>query len=293
MRVFLTGASGFLGSHVLRFLGQHEVLCLSRGLRNESYAVEASNVTRVIGNLARYETWLPSLESYSADCCIHLAWEGLPDFSLGRCRQNLDSNLTLVEGLLRAHVKRLVVAGSCWEYGSVNGAIAEDHTPVDCGVFASTKQAFHLLLDSVARDQGIDYRWARIFFVYGPGQRATSLIPVCHAAYSEGAAPQVREPRVARDYIYVEDVARGILALAENDIESGIYNLGSGQPTSVGAVVNQVATYLGEPPAFSDDGFDSGFWADNAKIVSAAAWRPLVSLSAGVAATLDALGRAS
>jgi UDP-glucose 4-epimerase len=293
MRVFLTGASGFLGSHVLRFLGQHEVLCLSRGLRNESYAVEGSNVTRVIGNLARYETWLPSLESFSADCCIHLAWEGLPDFSLGRCRQNLDSNLTLVEGLLRAHVKRLVVAGSCWEYGSVNGAIAEDHTPVDCGVFASTKQAFRVLLESVAQDQGIDYRWARIFFVYGPGQRATSLIPVCHAAYSKGAAAQVREPRVARDYIYVEDVARGMLALAENEIESGIYNLGSGQPASVGAVVNQVATHFGAPLAFCDDGFESGFWADIGKFVATTGWRPQVSLAAGVAATLDALGRAS
>jgi UDP-glucose 4-epimerase len=195
--------------------------------------------------------------------------------------------------LVRARIKRFVVAGSCLEYGAASGAVAEGYASVNCGVFASTKQAFRLILESAARDHGIDYRWVRIFFAYGPGQRMTSLIPHCHAAYAEGTTPQIRQPRLAQDFIYIDDVARGIISLAESDIASGIYNLGSGRPTSVGALVNQVATHFGASPAWPDAGFDSGFWADIGKIVSATGWRPQTSMPAGLAATLAALDRAS
>jgi nucleoside-diphosphate-sugar epimerase len=293
MRIFLTGGSGFLGRHLLQLLDRHEVLCLLRSPTSADRLHLSPNVRTIIGDLAHNGAWLPMFESFSPECCIHLAWDGLPDYSLSRCRQNLNASLALIAALLRARVKRLVVAGSCWEYGAVSGAVNEDVVPIDCGLFASTKNAIRMVLDSLYREQGLDYRWARIFFVYGPDQRKTSLIPACHAAYARGAAPQIHQPRVAQDFIHVDDVARGLLALAEAEMTSGLYNVGSGQPASVGAVVNQVAMHFNAPRPFADEGFDSGFWADTTKLVASSGWRRRMSLQDGVATTLSALDHVS
>jgi UDP-glucose 4-epimerase len=293
MRMLVTGASGFIGRHLLNLLGEHEIMCLSRqrsGLATEPKAI--ANVTTIRGDLGQPETWLAEVEQFSPHCCIHLAWEGLPDYSPTCCQRNLDISLGLFDGLARAHVERIVVAGSCWEYGAASGAVSELHAPADCGLFATTKQSLLTALDSMARERGMTYRWARIFFAYGPGQRPTSLIPQCRAAFRGGETPDIRQPRVAQDFVYVDDLTRGLLAMAECDMASGIYNLGAGTPTAVGEVANRVAEHFGVTPPYPRVGFDTGFWADTKKITAATGWRARTELADGIARTLQALDAA-
>src|ERR1039458_4541249 len=193
MRMLVTGASGFLGRHLLNVLGHHEVMCLRRQTIGPAAAGKARpNVKTVHGDLSQPETWTAELERFAPHCCIHLAWEGLPDYSKQTCQRNLDGGLGLIDGLARAGVKRVVVAGSCWEYGTASGAVAESHPPTDCGLFATTKHELRSALHNVSIETGMAYRWARIFFVYGPGQRATSLIPQCWASFRAGKTPDIR-----------------------------------------------------------------------------------------------------
>ena len=283
MRIFVTGASGFIGGHLIDASAGHKLLCLTR--RPDEHVARAgarANVALLQGDLAEPERWLADLQHFAPDCCIHLAWEGLPDYSPERCQHNLALGRRVIDALAAAKVGRVVVGGSCWEYGAARGAADESQAPVDCGLFARTKHELHERL----KDTGIAHRWARIFFVYGPGQRETSLIPQCHRAFAAGAAPDIRQPRVAQDFVFVEDVARGLLALAEADIESGIYNLGTGMPAAVGAVANEVAQQCDRPACFPGAAFDSGFWADTDKTTAATGWRAQTTLRDGIARTL-------
>jgi UDP-glucose 4-epimerase len=289
VRIFVTGASGFIGNRLLGLLTNHEILCLSRS-GSKLAAMPAAPI--LWGDLARPEAWSLELERFAPDWCIHLAWEGLPDYSPAACEANLATNRRLVEVLVRSRVRRMVVAGSCWEYGTATGAARESQAPVDCGVFAATKLELQTMLASVARETGTEYRWARIFFAYGPGQRARSLIPLCHAVFSGGNVPTIREPRIAHDFIHVDDVAAGILALAECDAPSGVYNLGGGRPTAVGEVANQVAAHFGAALPCADIGYDSGFWAATAKTAGATGWTARIALEDGIAQTLRALDEA-
>ena len=286
MRVLVTGGRGFLGRRVVPLLADYEVLSLQRDPGEGSPGVRT-----VVGDLARAGPWQREVEQFAPDWCLHLAWDGLPDYSLARCRANLDANVSLIQTLASARVRRIVVAGSCWEYGRAEGAVTEDAVPAACGVFAATKHAIRGLLDSVSREAAFDYRWARIFFAYGPGQRSAALIPHLRESFRIGAVPTVREPAAVNDFVHVDDVARGLLLLAQCDGPSGIFNIGSGCPTSVGGIANHVARHYGRPPPFARDEAENGpgFWADISRMTAATGWRPEIGIEAGIEGTLREL----
>jgi len=286
MRVFLTGATGFLGSRVLSQLEGHELLCL---VRNPQHLSKLGHGRSLVGDLAHAHMWQAEVERFAPQWCVHLAWERLPDYSLPCCRTNLNASIQLIEVLADAGVQRVVTAGTCWEYGNASGAVRENSTAQGFGLFAATKHALRMVLESFGRDRGIDYRWARVFFAYGPGQRAGSLIPICHAAYSRGQRPEIRNPGVVQDFIYADDVAEGIAAVLRADGGSGIFNIGSGIPTRVADVVNRVAKHFGAQPPFSLLQAESGFWADTSRTTAATGWKAQTSIDDGITQTLRAL----
>lgn len=289
MRVLVTGGGGFLGRHVIGHLGGHDVLSV---VRTPGGTVPGS-VRTLTADFARDGDWQTEVEKFAPEWCIHLAWDGLPDYSLARCRANLDANIALLQVLVKAGVRKVIVAGTCWEYGRANGPQREESPPADFGVFAATKHAIRSMLHGVASEHGIQYRWARIFFVYGPGQRSTSLIPHLRANLIAGRPPALREPNAVQDFIHVDDVARGLIMLAECDAPSGIFNLGSGGPASVGEIANRVAGHYGKAPLFAQPAAGDGFWADLSRTTAATGWRPAIALADGIALTLQALDDAA
>jgi len=284
VRFVITGGTGFIGAYVLRQLRGHDVLCFSRNPDS------LPHTERLIVKLADFRNggeWVESIKDFQPECCIHLAWEGLPDYSLSRCRINLDASLRLLDVLSQVSVKRLVVSGSCFEYGNADGPVSEDQEAEKRTVFAATKVALLKVLDAVATD--FDYRWARLFFVYGPGQRLTSLIPSLRNSYVVNKAPEIRTPEIVQDFIHVEDVAGALVTLGEYDGPSGIFNVGSGYPTSVGHVANQVAQYYGQDALFDSNSKGRGFWADPQKMTRRTGWSARIGIDEGIRKTLIAL----
>lgn len=286
MRVLVTGATGFLGRHLIPLLRRHDVVSL---VHPDDRSVPPDGVRTVVGDLSQNGAWREQVVQFEPEWCFHLAWEGLPDYSLAWCRKNVDASLALLETLVTARVRRVVVAGSGWEYGRAFGPVTEEQAPVECGVFATAKHAVRTMLDSVSREAGFDYRWARIFFVYGPGQRSTSLIPHLHASFAAGQRPVLRHPHAVQDFVHVDDVVRGLVSLAECHAVSGIFNLGTGKPTSVSQVANLVAGHFDQQGAFDVAGDGEGFWADTARSYAAAGWCAEIGIADGVARALAAL----
>ena len=284
MKIFVTGGSGFIGSYLLPLLISrgHEVLCLGRA------AMTQGGSRTLLGDLYELDSYRAELEFFKPESAIHLAWGGLPDYSLGNCRRNLLAGIGLFEALVQAGCTKIFAAGSCWEYGKLTGAVKESDLGEGPGMFAAFKIALQAIGQSFCRADGYHFIWGRPFFVYGPGQRANSLIPSCYRSLIAGTAPAINNPMAINDFVYVADVADAILALIEESQAAGIYNIGTGKPAAVWEVVNAVAASLGLPPPYHNmhPSAATGLWADTHKM-EALGWRPAVTLEAGINCTIE------
>lgn len=284
MRIIVTGASGFIGRSLYPLLnsGGHEILRVGRN--------KPLNATEDVlqADLFYPDSYEQQIKDFKPDGAIHLAWCGLPDYSLNNCLRNLRASTDLFETLIDSGCKWIFASGTCWEYGNIVGAAKETNQGIVFSLFPAFKLALHVAGNNLCKAAEIRFIWGRPFFVYGPNQRTSSLIPSCYSNLRAGTVPLIQNPNAVNDFINVFDVAQAILALIEADDADGIFNIGSGEPVAVWEVVNLVATLMGKPPMYS--GFSAqpqkGLWADTSKINNFG-WQPSIPLETGIAQAIE------
>jgi dTDP-6-deoxy-L-talose 4-dehydrogenase (NAD+) len=284
MRIFVTGASGFIGRHLCDALEGHELLALMRQPRQLP-----ANVRQLQGDLFEPTAWRDAVKDFAPEGCIHLAWSDLPDYSLAPSRKNFEAGLDLLQMMKEIGCPRVVVAGTCFEYGNLPGLVSEEQVPKTQGLFAAFKSAQRVVGNSLLANSSTQLIWTRLFYVFGRGQRPTSLIPSCIAALMAGKKPDIRNPDAVADLVHVEDVAGGLAALITASGVEGTYNIGSGVGSRVRDAANLVARLLGQQdvyPPSQEPG--QGFWADMQRLRQDCGWTPKVSLEEGIARTLRA-----
>lgn len=283
-RIILTGATGFIGQVVVPMLIDEgaQVMALTTKPAEvvERWGVEAVNLLKV-----PEKAILDRVQAFAPSVLLHLGWSGLPDYSADTCLANVASSIQVIRIAREGGVSRIVGAGSCWEYGGLQGKLSENSPTTSLSMFTQSKSCLRQLLSAVEQETDTQTRWARIFYAYGPGQREASLIPMTIKSWRAGSAPNLRDTQSAIDLIHVEDVASGLVALTLCNGPSGVFNLGSGGATKVSDVVELVRAQL----AGKQDGGDisariggGATWADIDAMHRAFGWTPKVSLSDGI-----------
>lgn len=230
MKIFITGGTGFIGTYTVRLLARnnHRLLLLSRNPARDKKIVSSKNISFLSGDLAVPNRWKSKLKRFKPDAALHLAWEGIPDYGTAISMKNLRSGVSLFETLVEIGCRRIVTAGSCWELTNPNP-------------FAVAKIALREFGVHITHHTATVFLWARPFFVYGPGQKAASLIPFLISRIRSGEVPKLKNPDAAHDFVYVEDVAKALVCLlTKRNVRSGTYDIGTGALTNVADVANTV-----------------------------------------------------
>ena len=220
-----------------------------------------------------------------------MAWEGLPDYSFAVSQKNFDHARRLFESAAETDCEVILAAGTCWEYRQKTGQVTEESPLGARDPFVALKNAIHFYGAAIAHHYGIRFYWPRLFFVYGPGQRRTSLIPHIIRALIRGENPKIRTPANRHDFIYVGDAARAIRSLIEARPSRTVYNIGSGRSTAVADILAMAQTQLalsGSRSASMANHLPAGedLVADITRITGETGWRPLVQLEEGIHQTI-------
>lgn len=236
MNILITGASGFVGMPILENLIKSDRV-------NQIYAftrkIEASypkhqKLKWIEVNLEDTCKVSEIANKYKIDALIHLAWSDIPNFSSPKCIKNLNQSIDLINIILeKTECKKLLLAGSCFEYNQAFGECLEENITIPKDFFTWSKLSLLKYLLLTSKEHDVSLAWFRLFYVYGANQREGSLLPTLARSLREDRVPSLNTPKNANDFIYVEDVAAAFELALSAEFESGVYNLGTGSSTSV------------------------------------------------------------
>jgi dTDP-6-deoxy-L-talose 4-dehydrogenase (NAD+) len=242
MKVMVTGATGFVGQHVVSELLErgHVVVAIAR---DSVRAQEMPWIDRVeFIQCDLHEDFKSLLEPSRLSCAvIHLAWPGLSNFrDFIHISQNLPADLRFLEALVRAGVPQLLVAGTCLEYGMQFGPLSEDMETRPTTPYGLAKDSLRKALELLQKDKPFILQWMRLFYMHGEGQNKNSLLAQLDSAIEEKKKYfNMSVGNQLRDYLPIHEVARKIVIAIENPDCQGVINCCSGSPISVLDLVMQ------------------------------------------------------
>lgn len=241
MRIFLTGGTGFIGSHFINQAHEagHEIVALRRS---------PQSFPRI--PILHEPTWInkriPELDSDDFKGCetlVHLAAHSanVPYDTLENCLiHNVLEPVAMLRTAVNSGTRRVINAGSCFEYGSAGERyeFIPTHAPLEpTASYPASKAAASVAFHTLACEMGFELLTLRIFQVYGEGELETRFWPSLVKAAVNGKDFPMTDGLQIRDFVPVEEVTRSfVLALERNDLQAGhpvIENIGSGIPRTL------------------------------------------------------------
>ncbi len=296
-RVVVTGAAGFIGSHVTRVLlnAGCEVGIVTRPGNPLLRLHDVIDHLHVIPcDLADPLALRPALALWRPDCCIHLAWPVEPGKYL-TAPENvaaLFTSLGLLDELIRAGCGHVVMAGTCAEYDTDAGFLREDGPIRPRTLYAASKLSLGLMAAQVADLAGIGLTWARLFYLFGPDEDERRVVPALIHALERGEAFPATAGTQVRDYLHVEDVATALWALAAGGAR-GAFNVCSGVPVTMRQVMETVEEIVGSGQLIQFGALPIRAWdppficGDSQRLRDGTGWKPRYpTLEAGLQQTV-------
>ena len=305
--VLVTGAAGFIGSHLTELLVAqgHRVRALVHyNSRNDWGWLEDSLVAKdievVLGDVRDFDAIYRAMKGCHA--VFHLgALVGIPysyESPLAYVRTNVEGTYNVLEAARQLSLGEVIVTSTSETYGTAQYIpIDERHPLVGQSPYSATKIAADQLALSYHRSFGLPVKIVRPFNTYGPRQSARAVVPTIAVQILSG----MREIRLGnltptRDLTFVSDTARGFHEIFRSDASRGeITNVGTNTETSVGELVDTIARLLRVDVIVAQDDQRvrpaasevERLRCDNSKILSQTEWRPLHSLEQGLAETIE------
>ena len=252
MKVLLTGGNGFVGRHVLDALRQREiavVLCGRNTPMSFPYGAEFLPC-----DLLDAEAVTSLCQKAKGTHLLHLAWGMSPTGGYWTSEDNLrwlSASQHLIRAFITAGGHRVVGVGTGVEYSPVRGPRDEYRTPtIPDTVYGKAKLACGAALQALAASLSFSGVWARLFYLFGPGEKPERLMPAACRALRANSPFCCKNGNAFLDYMDVRDAAQALASLLLSDIQ-GVVNIASGKGRYVKDILRALAVAVDMPAAFA------------------------------------------
>lgn len=292
MKVLVTGATGLIGQSCIAKL-------LSEGYEVHAISSKPQTSTTFVrwhhANLLDVSQISPLIQSIKPTHLLHLAWftqhakfwTSYENLSWIHASMQLFHEFTLAAG------QRIVAAGTCAEYDWSHNLCSEFLTPCrPSTLYGTAKLSTHLLLKSFSELSNISSAWCRVFMLFGPGENTSRLVPSVVNSLILGQPVLCSHGEQLRDFMYVEDVAAGIVALLQSNVE-GAVNIASGEAVKLKEVVFTIADHFGGKDLVQLGAIRSGadepaeIVADTTRLRAEVNFKPSYTIQEGIALTIE------
>lgn len=276
-KVLVTGATGFIGNYVINELLKNQNISVVASSRSQDKAEKCEWFHRVI--YVSYDVEQPlnvslSEHFHEPDCLIHLAWDGLNDYDdFNHTDHYLFQHYRFIKQLIREGLRDISVSGTCLEVGLKEGCFNENISTSPVTNYGLAKDCLRKFLELNARNNNISFKWIRLFYLFGDGQRNKSLMGHLKKAIRENSKTfPMSGGEQLRDYLPIEIAANYIVHIALQKNIQGVINCCKGQPISVRRFVENylnesnvdIELDLGKYPYPKHEPF--AFWGDKSKL---------------------------
>jgi nucleoside-diphosphate-sugar epimerase len=312
-QILVTGASGFLGRRLIRRLlagGAYVV-----GLDLASFAMESEKPQKGrgtfihrVGDVSSIDFLSQAVKELRAGERSHSAFFHLSGLThVEQCQanpymafqQNVTQTAQVLEACRTRGLTRILYPSTALVYGEDSVAVlTEEHPPRPESIYASTKLAAEAVIRGYAGSYCFSCDIARLSNVYGAGGNPETAVSTALRQARLGGPVELRSLGPVRDFTYCEDVAEGFIRLLTSGDEPGcrVFNLSTGQGTSIGQMANMVCEIAGIKGEIiiskgGDAQENSRLVLANEKLVKRTAWVPAFSISKGLKATWQEMGK--
>jgi UDP-glucuronate 4-epimerase len=304
-RILITGAAGFIGSHLSdRLLAQgHSVLGIDAFADNYEESIKRQNIYSAVSNpqfelveidIRNRSAMAETLDRFKPQTVVHLAALAGVRPSVEKADEFADVNITgtvhLLDAAVAAGTTRVLFGSSSSVYGNNTKVPFSETDAVDEPIspYAATKRSGELIAYAYAHLHGLSIGCLRFFTVYGPRQRPDLAIGKFMRLMQAGEPiPMFGDGSSSRDYTYVDDILDGVCAAMALDESFGIYNLGSNRPIALRALIEKIEAATGQTAHIEQRPAQPGdvrqTYADISRSTDRLGYEPKVSLDEGLA----------
>jgi len=300
-RMLVTGAAGFIGSHLSRELVRRnaEVFLIDKpGISTTRIKGILDKVSLHYVDVTDFGSLRNSISEIKPQKIFHLAAcvDVTRDWNIvdKMINVNIKGTLNLLRSLDGVNYDCFVNTGASEEYGDNPAPFRENQVPNPVSPYSASKVSTTMFCQMLHRIMSLPIVTVRPFLTYGPGQESQMLIPVLIKSLLKGKSFKMTKGEQTREFNYIDDIVEGfILAGTTPEAIGEVINLGNEVEYRIKDVVRMIASLMGSPIKLQigalpyRPGETMHFYCSNEKAKRILGWRPNVPLEVGLKRTID------